>query len=129
MRPAARRSTWAASSRLPPESADPQSGHVWINSGSVARPIVSKNDQMASWREIEQDAPGFAARAQGRFEAGTNKTLATLRRDGSPRIGAAELEFSSAGEVTLGMMPRSMKLLDVRRDPRAALHGPTLERP
>ena len=84
---------------------------------------------MASWREIEHDAPDFAARVRSRFAAGTNKTLATLRRDGSPRISASELEFSSDGEVTLGMMPGSMKLLDVRHDPRVAVHSPTLEPP
>lgn len=84
---------------------------------------------MASWREIEQGAPEFAARVRGVFGAGTNKTLATVRRDGSPRISASELEFSPDGEVTLGMMPGSMKLLDVRRDSRVALHSPTLEPP
>jgi hypothetical protein len=39
------------------------------------------------------------------------------------------MEFSSDGEVTLGMMVGSMKLFDVRRDPRVALHSPTLEPP
>jgi len=39
------------------------------------------------------------------------------------------MTFSSDGEVTLGMMPASMKLRDVRRDPRVALHSPTLEPP
>jgi hypothetical protein len=83
---------------------------------------------MATWREIERDAPDFAARVRGRFEAGTNKTIATLRRDRSPRISATELELAG-GEVTLGMMAGSMKLLDVRRDPRVAVHSPTLEPP
>jgi hypothetical protein len=83
---------------------------------------------MATWREIERDAPELAARVRGCFEAGTNKTIATLRRDGSPRISATELEFAD-GEVKLGMMGGSMKLLDVRRDPRVALHSPTLEPP
>ncbi len=83
---------------------------------------------MASWREIEEDAPQFAARVHDRFAAGTNKTLATLRRDGSPRITAIECEFGD-GELTMGMMGGSMKLLDVRRDPRIALHAPTLEPP
>lgn len=82
---------------------------------------------MASWHEIESDAPDFALRVRNRFEAGTNKTLATLRSDGSPRISTSELEFGSDGEITLGMMPGSMKLLDVRRDARIALHSPTLE--
>jgi hypothetical protein len=39
------------------------------------------------------------------------------------------MEFTSADEVTLGKMSGSMKLLDVRRDPRVALHSPTLEPP
>ena len=84
---------------------------------------------MPNWRRIEQDAPDFALRVRSCFDVGTNKTLASLRRDGAPRISASEVEFSSDGEVTLGMMPGSMKLLDVRRDPRVALHSPTLEPP
>jgi hypothetical protein len=83
---------------------------------------------MASWREIEQDAAEFAAKVKERFDAGTNKTLATLRRDGAPRISASEAVFQD-GELTFGMMPGSMKLLDVRRDPRIAMHCPTIEPP
>jgi len=83
---------------------------------------------MARWNEIVTDAPEFAGNVRARFDAGTNKTLATLRRDGSPRISASELEFAD-DEVTLGMMSGSMKLLDVRRDSRVALHCPTIEPP
>lgn len=83
---------------------------------------------MASWQQIEHDAPDFAARVRARFEAGTNKTIATIRRDGAPRISGTELQFTSR-QVTLGMMPGSMKLRDVRRDPRIAVHSPTLEPP
>jgi hypothetical protein len=83
---------------------------------------------MASWQEIIKEAPDLATRVQARFAAGTNKTIATLRRDGSPRISASELEFTDT-DVTLGMMGGSMKLLDVRRDPRIAIHSPTLEPP
>jgi hypothetical protein len=83
---------------------------------------------MVSWHELAQDAPEFADRVRSRFEAGTNKTLATLRRDGSPRISASELSFAD-GQVSLGMMPDSLKLADVRRDRRVAVHSPTLEPP
>ena len=76
---------------------------------------------MASWQEIEQEAAEFAAKVKARFEAGTNKTIATLRRDGS-----TEATFEG-GEVRFGMMGGSMKLLDVRRDPRIAMHSPTIE--
>lgn len=83
---------------------------------------------MASWQELTQDAPDFAARVRSCFDAGTNKTLATLRRDGSPRISGSELRITDE-QVTLGMMPDSLKLADVRRDPRVAVHSPTLEPP
>ena len=83
---------------------------------------------MTSWKAIENDAAEFAAKVKARFEAGTNKTLATLRADGAPRISATECKFED-GELTLGMMEDSRKLIDVRRDPRVAIHGPTLEPP
>ena len=81
---------------------------------------------MVRWADVEQQAPDLAERVKRRFGMGTNKTIATLRRDGSPRISATELEFAD-GEITLGMMGGSMKLLDVRRDPRIALHCPTIQ--
>lgn len=83
---------------------------------------------MASWAEIEAEAPDLAQRVHRRFDMGINKALATLRKDGSPRISATELEFLG-GEITLGMMGGSMKLLDVLRDPRIALHSPTIDAP
>jgi hypothetical protein len=83
---------------------------------------------MFAWKDIEAEFPEFAERVRSVFAAGTNKTIATLRADGSPRISATELEFAD-GEVTLGMMGGSVKLRDVRRDPRVAIHSPTLEPP
>jgi Pyridoxamine 5'-phosphate oxidase len=83
---------------------------------------------MASWEQIEREAADFAAKVKARFEAGTNKTLATLRRDGSPRISGSEAKFED-GELTFGMMADSMKLRDVRRDARVAMHSPTIEPP
>ena len=83
---------------------------------------------MTSWSQLAEDAPEFAQRVRERFDVGTNKTIATLRRDGSPRISGTELEFDDR-MVTLGMMPGSRKLADVLRDPRVAIHSPTLEPP
>ncbi|HEX8646684.1 MAG TPA: pyridoxamine 5'-phosphate oxidase family protein [Thermoleophilaceae bacterium] len=77
---------------------------------------------MASWAEVEAEAPELAALARERFDAFTHKTLATLRRDGSPRISGSEVEFSD-GEVWIGSMWRAVKALDLRRDPRYALHS------
>ena len=76
-----------------------------------------------SWQRLQREAPDFAQRVRDRFDAGTNKTLATLRADGSPRISGTELSFAD-GRITLGMMPHSRKLADVLRDPRVAIHCP-----
>jgi pyridoxamine 5'-phosphate oxidase-like protein len=83
---------------------------------------------MASWRQLENEAPEFATRVRAVFDAGTNKTIATLRSDGSPRISGIELAFAD-GEATFGSMGGSAKLADIRRDPRVAIHSPTLEPP
>lgn len=83
---------------------------------------------MATWQEIEKDAPEFAERVRATFTVGIHKTIATLRKDGSPRISGLELKFED-GQVTVGMMGDSRKLADVRRDPRVAIHSPSLDPP
>ncbi|AQU69693.1 pyridoxamine 5'-phosphate oxidase family protein [Streptomyces niveus] len=83
---------------------------------------------MATWYEIRSQHTEFADKVSACFAAGVNKTIATLRRDGSPRISAIELEFKD-GDVTLGMMGGSVKLRDARRDPRVAVHSPTIDAP
>lgn len=55
-------------------------------------------------------------------------TMATLRRDGSPRISGTELEFGDK-ELRIGSMTGAVKALDLRRDPRVAIHGPTEDPP
>jgi Pyridoxamine 5'-phosphate oxidase len=77
---------------------------------------------VARWREIEAEAPELAGRARAIFDAHVHKTLATLRRDGSPRISGTELEFAD-GEVWFGSMLNAVKALDLRRDPRFAIHS------
>jgi hypothetical protein len=83
---------------------------------------------MARWAEVEAAAPEFAAEVRRRFDAHIHKTLATLRRDGSPRISGIEASFID-GDLWFGMMPGSMKALDVARDPRVAIHSATVDPP
>jgi hypothetical protein len=77
---------------------------------------------MATWHEFEQEAPALAAAIGARFDAHKHKMLATLRRDGSPRISGLETTVHR-GELWLGMMPGSRKSLDLQGDPRFALHS------
>jgi hypothetical protein len=80
---------------------------------------------MAAWKDVEQAEPGFAARVRQLFDAGRHKTIATLRVDGSPRISGIECEFTD-GELRFGSMAGARKGADLKRDPRFALHGPTV---
>jgi hypothetical protein len=75
-----------------------------------------------SWSEVESQAPDLAALARGFFDAHVHKTIATLRRDGSPRISGIEMDLAD-GELTIGSMLNAVKALDLRRDPRFALHS------
>jgi Pyridoxamine 5'-phosphate oxidase len=77
---------------------------------------------MPSWSEFEAEAPELAARVRERLEAHRHKTIATLRRDGSPRISGTETELGD-GELWIGSMLDALKALDLRRDPRFALHS------
>ena len=77
---------------------------------------------MASWAEVEAEAPELAARARGFFDAHVHKTIATLRRDGAPRISGTECEFVD-GELQWGSMLNARKAMDLLRDPRFAIHS------
>jgi hypothetical protein len=83
---------------------------------------------MARWNDVEREEPAFAARVRALFDAGRHKTLATLRADGSPRISGIEVEFAD-GELTFGSMSGARKGADLARDPRFALHGPSVDPP
>jgi hypothetical protein len=79
---------------------------------------------MASWQDVSSAAPQLAERVQTRFEMDGHAILATLRHDGSPRLTGIEISFV-LDDLWLGMMPDSLKALDLMRDPRCALHSIT----
>lgn len=83
---------------------------------------------MARWSEVEEEAPELAAAARALLDAGVHKTLATLRRDGSPRISGTEVQFRD-GDVWLGSMWQAVKARDLQRDPRFALHSASVDPP
>jgi pyridoxamine 5'-phosphate oxidase-like protein len=83
---------------------------------------------MVRWGEVRRDAPELAAQVRAAFERNRHMTLATVRRDGSPRISGTEIQFEDE-DVYVGMMPASRKVHDLLRDPRVAIHGPTADPP
>ena len=80
--------------------------------------------RMASWSEFTAAAPELAERVRERFDAHKHKTMATIRRDGSPRISGTETQIKD-GELWIGSMWKAVKALDLQRDPRFAIHSAT----
>jgi hypothetical protein len=83
----------------------------------------------SSWHDVVAADPQFADQVRRTFAVRKHATLATLRRDESPRSSGTEVDFAADGNLYLGRMPCSLKALDLRRDPRLALHCPTEDNP
>lgn len=77
---------------------------------------------MSEWRDFESAAAELADRIQGRFERHRHAVMATLRRDGSPRLSGMEAPIRD-GRLWLAMDATSHKADDLRRDPRFSLHS------
>jgi pyridoxamine 5'-phosphate oxidase-like protein len=83
---------------------------------------------VASWQDFVDSAPEFASRVQRLFTARKHHTMATLRKDGSPRISGTEVDFDD-GHLLLGMMAGARRAEDLRRDPRVAIHSQGVDPP
>jgi hypothetical protein len=82
---------------------------------------------MTNWNDVLAAAPELGRTVQDRFEATGLGILATLRSDGAPRVSGIEPSFWD-GELWLGSMWEARKALDLRRDPRLALHAATVDK-
>ena len=81
---------------------------------------------MASWAVFVAEAPELAARVRSALDANKHKTMATVRRDGAPRISGTETIFAG-DDIWLGSMWQARKAADLLRDPRYALHSATID--
>ncbi len=83
---------------------------------------------MASWQDFVDSAPEFASRVEALFTARKHHTMATLRKDGSPRISGTEVDFDD-GQLCLAMMAGTRRAEDLLRDPRVAIHSQGVDPP
>lgn len=79
-----------------------------------------------TWADLVEDSPELAERIAARFAANLHHVLGTIRADGAPRLSGTEVTIAE-GRVTVGMMPGSRKLADVRRDPRVEVHSAPID--
>jgi hypothetical protein len=75
-----------------------------------------------NWQDLEVDAPEIAELGRDALMRARVGLLGTLRRNGSPRISPIEPYFSG-GHLLFGAMAWSLKVRDLRRDPRCVLHS------
>jgi hypothetical protein len=83
---------------------------------------------VASWAEFESAEPQLAGRVRDAFAGHRHHTAATLRRDGSPRLSGTEVEWAE-GQLRMGVMAGAVRLTDLHRDPRIALHSQGVDPP
>jgi hypothetical protein len=77
---------------------------------------------MTTWARFASEAEDLAAAVRARFDATRHHVLATLRRDGSPRVSGTEVAFHGP-DLTIGSMWAAVKARDLQRDGRFALHA------
>lgn len=68
----------------------------------------------------------FAGRVKELLAAHPHHVVATVRQDGSPRVGGTNV-FVADGALWIGMMPQAARIADLRRDPRCAIHSAPLD--
>jgi hypothetical protein len=82
---------------------------------------------MSTYAQFEAAAPTIAEPIRQRLEEAGLTFLATIRRDGSPRISPVEVEFID-GRLYYGSMPEARKVHDIARDPRCSLITPIVDK-
>lgn len=78
--------------------------------------------ETATWGAFAADAPELAVAVEARLTANKHHVLASLRRDGMPRVSGTEVVLRPP-DLLLGSMPDAVKAKDLQRDPRFAIHA------
>jgi hypothetical protein len=74
------------------------------------------------WSDLQNAQPRLAALVQERLLAPGVVLVATIRRDGTPRLSPVE-PFVLDDELWLSMLWQSTKAADLERDPRILVHS------
>lgn len=83
-----------------------------------AQHALSASGPCLTWSELEVATPEIAALGRDLLERFQFVLVGTLTKDGSPRVNPCEA-YVIDGHLLLNMMPRSLKALDLLRDPRS----------
>ena len=75
-----------------------------------------------NWTDFKEASGELGARGEALLKGTGLCIVGTLRADGWPRISPCEVIIEE-GELMLGMMWRSLKAMDLQRDPRVTVHS------
>jgi hypothetical protein len=84
--------------------------------------MSSRQPEPVSWGGLELSAPELYELGRLRLVETRLALLATLQRDGGPRVSPIEPYFTGT-ELLFGALHWSLKARDLLRDPRCALHS------
>jgi hypothetical protein len=76
---------------------------------------------VATWGGFEDEAPDLAAAGRSLWQRNGLMYLATIRRDGRPRLHPVA-PFLAVDKLIVAISHRSPKWRDLERDPRCVLH-------
>jgi hypothetical protein len=85
--------------------------------------FICQHPVVLTWAELEVATPEIAALGLELLERFQFVLVGTLTKNGSPRVNPCEA-YVIDGHLLLNMMPRSLKALDLLRDPRIYVHTP-----
>lgn len=92
---------------------------------TVTQPSLGVPSDIAmavTWSDFRGTEPGLASAVKDRFDSHRHALMATLRRDGAPRLSGMETPIRD-GHLWLAMDTSSRKADDLRRDPRFSIHS------
>lgn len=78
------------------------------------------------WGEFARLAPDLAGRARAILTGHPHHVIATVRGDGSPRVGGTNV-FVTDDALWIGMMTVAARVGDLRSEPRCAIHSAPID--
>jgi hypothetical protein len=82
-------------------------------------------ESVVRWADLEAAAPELARRGRELIERSRFLLVGTIRRDGTPRISAVEARIVE-GQLAMAMIPGTLKVRDLLRDPRLTANAPVV---
>lgn len=79
-----------------------------------------------TWSEFLRDVPDIGKVVLDVFRSHPHHVIATIKPDGSPRVGGTNVQFTN-DHMWIGAMPRAYRVSDLMRESRCSIHSAPLD--